>query len=610
MSNRFRWGVCCVLLLTIHLVLPPTTTFAATDEHTEAAEPSPALSGESKQLAPSGQDMPPGKSDDAIQDSLPAQKANGIEQITDDFIVPEKQNLAELIGMSEVSVLADVDGQFVKAMGEYQIMEGEFASQIGETDLRESIRTGRSFNRESLAAQARTEQAKAQTGQALALLLPSLSVRTNTGEETSEPSVVVDETTGELVESDTHSRTDASLVLRQPLFNLPAFLDWRRRKVRELAREENYRATDGDAYITMVNTYLSLVSSRLQTDITRDFEIQLDELLRYIEKRAGAGAASVSDMSRVRARSQETRSNRLEQESAHAAAGVEFIRLTNLVPQKIRLPVLDDIGVSLLPKSFQEAVATAIKSNPEIIALDAELEAAKIDQSVAKSRYLPRLDAEYTDTYSLHAGGAESSSGQRDQRLMMVLNWDLFSGGRDYKTHAERVARYQELLYRLDDQRRIVIQALSADYSTLSATRERIASGYRELESISTAAEAMSKRMLSGNQSLLDLLTVFDRYYRVRSRLVNLHILEMNTVAQLVRLTIGTPWSTPEETLPGVEPKLDSPSFHEPFPNENKPLADTAIDTEPTISSKLANTTLAQVQDGPSPPASDNQVNQ
>src|SRR6185369_13869557 len=184
---------------------------------------------------------------------------------------------------------------------------------------------------------------------------------------------------------------------------------------------------------------------------------------------------------------------------------------------------------------------------------------AEIDKSAAKGRFLPRVDAEYTDSYSLHAGGDTSSSGQRDKRIMMVLNWALFSGGSDYENRVERMARHKELQYRLDDQRRRVIQALSANYATLATTRERIVSGYKELKSISTAAEAMSKRMLSGNQSLLDLLDVYDRFYQVRSRLLSLHILEMSTVTQLVRLTIGTPHASPEvKTKPTVTGKLTS----------------------------------------------------
>jgi anti-sigma factor RsiW len=106
------------------------------------------------------------------------------------------------------------------------------------------------------------------------------------------------------------------------------------------------------------------------------------------------------------------------------------------------------------------------------------------------------------------------------------------------------------LQYRLDDQRRRVVQALLANYAALATTSERIVAGYQELKSISIASEAMSKRMLSGNQSLLDLLDVYDRFYQARARLVSLHILEMNTVAQLVRLTFGTPWPASDGTLP------------------------------------------------------------
>lgn len=480
----------------------------------------------------------------APQEALPKsadneEKLQNDDPVTGDFVAQKTQSLAELIGMAEISVLSDVDGQFVKNMSENQTLENESAIKVDGTNLSESIRVGRSFNRESRAALSRTDQANAQTGQAFALLLPSITLRANTGYETSAPSVAIDESTGKPVSSETHSRTDASLSIRQPLFDLPSFMDWRRRQVVEQARGENFRVSDGDAYISSVSAYLSIVSSRLQTDMTREFESKLNELLVYVEKRAKAGAASNSDMARVRARSQATLSSRLEQESAHAAAGIEFIRLTNMVPSKVRLPVLEDIGASQLPKTLDLAVAKAIKSNPEITSLNADIEAAELDKQAAKGRYLPRIDAEYTNSYSLHAGG--SSSSQKDQRIMAVLNWNLFSGLSDYKGHTERTARHKELQYRLDDQRRRVVQSLSANYATLATTRERITSGYQELKSITTAADAMSKRMLSGNQSLLDMLDVYDRLYQVRSRLVGLHILEMSTAAQLVRLMQGTP---------------------------------------------------------------------
>ena len=151
----------------------------------------------------------------------------------------------------------------------------------------------------------------------------------------------------------------------------------------------------------------------------------------------------------------------------------------------------------------------------------------------------PRVDLELSDTNSVHAGGSNDS--QRDQRLMVVMNWSLFNGGGDLKYNEEKAARYEELKYRVDDQRRRVLQSLSAQYATLEATRLRIDEGYRELASITSAAQAMSKRMLSGNQSLLDMLDVYDRFYQARLRLVNLHTQEIAAVAQIARLLQGPP---------------------------------------------------------------------
>ena len=438
-------------------------------------------------------------------------------------------------------MLVDVDGRYVKSLPASPVLPDDRVSVMAGADLSGSVRAGRGFSRDVHAARARMQQAEAQSGQALAQLLPSVSVRANYGEERSKPSVVVDEATGELVASDTHDRTDAVLTVTQPLFNLTALLDWRRRNVKVRASRENVRASDGDAFLSTVKSYLSLVSTRLQMDITGDYGDRLAGLLEYIKKRADAGAASLSDMSRVRARGQETRSVMLEQESAHLAAGIDFVRLTNVVPRTVKVPRPDEVGAGNLPASFEDAVSQAMKSNPELCALRAELAAAEINRDAALGLFLPRLDLEYSYNYSLHAGGEPSSQGQRDRRLMLVLNWDLFNSGRDYRYSEERAARYRELLYRLDGERRRVVQELSANYAVLSTTRQRIASGYRELAAIATAARAMSERMLSGKQSLLDLLDVYQRYYQARSRLVDLHVLEMNTAARLVRLITGIP---------------------------------------------------------------------
>lgn len=455
------------------------------------------------------------------------------------FSVPQDRSLIGLVGAYEIPVEADARGEFTSGVAQVREDGSVDVESISAINLSDAVKASLGFSREVLVASSRVNQAKAQTGQARAFLLPSLLLNVKTGREISEPGSQIDPITGKEVSRSNHSRSDLSLTLRQPILDLPSLYDWKRREVVETSRSEGMRSSQGDVYLATVNAYLTLASSRLQANMAKDYEAQLKELFFYVEKRANAGASSNSDKERVRARGLNAKSSRIEQEAAHAAAGVELVRLMNLAPGVIRLPDLEDVGVSVVPQDLNQAMSMAIASNPDIGVLQAELKAAEIDQKTAKGRYIPRFDLEYSNSDSVHAGGATGN--QRDQRLMLVMNWSIFNGGSDLKFNEEKAARYEEIKYRLDDQRRRVIQSLTAQYATLEATRSRIAAGYRELESISVAANAMSKKMISGNQSLLDMLDVYDRYYQARTRLVSLHTQEMTAVAQIARLVQGTP---------------------------------------------------------------------
>lgn len=441
------------------------------------------------------------------------------------FFVPAERSLVGLVGVFELPVHIDLKNAY--------LFEGDETPAVtGELNLVQAVAAGMGFSRDALAAEARLAQASAQSGQARALLLPSLTTKVNGGKEKSDPTVG----TGDRANS-WHRRNDSNITLKQPLFSLPDLLDWRRRETIVQSREATHLGARGDAYVSTVSAYLTLVSSRVLADIAGESEQQLNYLLEYVEKRAAAGASNASDAGRVRARSLAARSTKLEQEAAYATAGVEFVRLTNLVPNILRLPEMSDVGLSAIPPALNEAITTAIAHNPDVTALQLELDAADIDRTAAKGRFLPRFDLEMSDQTANHAEG--SPGAQKDARVMLVMNWSLFNGGGDVKFHAERIARRDEIRYRLDDQKRKTTQALSAQYATLSAARSRLAAGYRELAALASAANAMSQRMLSGNQSLLDLLDVQERYYQARSRLVSLHIQEMGAVAQIARLVDG-----------------------------------------------------------------------
>lgn len=182
------------------------------------------------------------------------------------FSVPSEKSLIGLVGTYEIPVEADVKGDFATGIANVQSEGSVNVEPISSINLSDAVKASLGFSRDVLIASSRIDQAKAQTGQAKAFLLPSLLLNIKTGREISEPGSQIDPVTGREVSRSNHDRSDANLTLKQPLLDLPSLYDWKRRKVVEQSRSEGMRSSQGDAYLATVNAYLNLASSRLQAN--------------------------------------------------------------------------------------------------------------------------------------------------------------------------------------------------------------------------------------------------------------------------------------------------------------------------------------------------------
>ncbi|MPS47698.1 MAG: hypothetical protein E2592_01700 [Methylobacillus sp.] len=451
----------------------------------------------------------------------------------------DELHLSRLFGTSiiPVAVANEIHNEYLSSEYADQVPSEQSPATVTDTmDIRAATDAAVDFSRDVHIADERLNQAEAQSKQARGMLLPNLSVRYGKGREISSPSSAINARTGSRMEESHHTRTDRIITLRQPLMDLTSIYDWKRRQAIISAREESRRGSQGDAWLSTVNAYLGLTTSRLIADLSLGYENQLNELFTYVDKRAAAGASSDADRERVRARSLAARSARTQQEAAHSAASIEFLRLTNIAPQNIRLPEREDMGI--IPSTAAEAIKIAMDNSPDIASIREELRASQIDHNVARSRYAPRLDLELSRWTTDNAGGPVGE--QDDKRFMVVLNWNLLNGGADYYMAREKLSRIEEIRYRLDDLQRRISQAMISQYAILESTREQLVAGYRELNAITSAVTAMSEKMLAGNQSLLDLLDVYDRQYQARTRLVTLHAQEIDALSQINRL-LGQP---------------------------------------------------------------------
>lgn len=418
------------------------------------------------------------------------------------------------------------------------------ATPSPQLDIARSVQAAMGFSREVGIARQRVLQAQAQVDQTRGFLLPSVTLRVSQGKEKSSPSSITDPATGAPKASDTHSRYDQSIAVKQPLYDRTTRADVDRREAGLAARDAELQTVAAGQFAAVVQAYVSLASSRLLATLATEQEQELDRLLTYVSKRAEAGAASASDQERVRARSLAARSAKLEQDGAQQAALVEFTRLTNVLPESLTLPVVDDLGVQP-PASAGEALDLGLKNNPLLAALQKEIDAARFDERAASGRFLPRVDLELSHGQTKNAGGPVGW--QRDARGVIAMSWALFNGGTDRAYARERTSRLVEAELKLDDQRRRITQELGAAYATLESTRARLVTGYKALSSLGEAQAAMRERMFAGNQSLLDLLDIIERHNQARVSLVTLHMQELTSVAQLAQLTGRAPRVTTGE---------------------------------------------------------------
>jgi len=508
-----------------------------------------------------------------VDDSIFEPQTESLEQVNE-------LSLSKLFGIRllPVSVTREIHNEYLNVDDLGNSLAELPANVVPTLDIKAATKAAVDFSRDVRIADSRVNQANFQSNQSRALLLPSLSVRYARGRENSSPSSVIDPQTGVAANESDHTRTDRAVTFRQPLLDLPTIFDWKRRKEVINAREESRRGSQGDAWLATVSAYLSLTSSRLISDLSQTYENQLNGLFDYVNKRASAGASSNSDRERVRARTLAASASRSQQESAHAAASVEFIRLTNLAPEQIKLPDRQDLAA--IPNTVGEAIKIAMANSPDVASVKAEMKAADIDRNVANTRFAPRFDFELSKLSTNNAGGPVGS--QEDTRAMLVMNWNLLAGGGDLQLAKEKRARLDEARYRLDDLQRRITQSMISQYASLDAIRNQLVSGYRELNAISSAANAMSEKMFAGNQSLLDLLDVYDRQYQARMRVVNLHIQEIDALSQIDRL-LGQASPNSSTIAEADMPATSNPARTGPLPPVTQPSQPATTDAPPEV---------------------------
>lgn len=227
-----------------------------------------------------------------------------------------------------------------------------------------------------------------------------------------------------------------------------------------------------------------------------------EDILQFITSRTERGLASESDIAQVSARLADARSsllaatNNLEdrQTLLRSLVGVD-------IEGALIRPVPDS---ALLPQERVKAINLAVENHPQLDSAMADIQAAEHEVTLNKAGYWPRFSIEADAVRGHDIGGFEGRD--EDARVLLVMEYDLYAGGRD----SARSASSQWRLHEAKATRAVTLRQVKDEVELAWRGRQVLERQKTVLQTSVDAASAAERGYIRqyelGRRTLLDVL--------------------------------------------------------------------------------------------------------
>lgn len=342
---------------------------------------------------------------------------------------------------------------------------------------------------------ARYRAVQEQQGVASSDYLPQVSIRAAIGPERTKYS------SGQAVDEDL-TRDEIGLRISQLLFNgfetsansdrLTYEADSERLQL--MAEAENLALSVCEAYLNTrkAEVFITLTEQHVRAHI---------EILEDVMRLAQTGFANEADIAQVSSRLANARSSLVAAKNNYQDSSAYFIRLVGQAPANLTDPITD---TSLLPANLKEAIHWAEEAHPQLKAAQSDIKAAKEEVRASQSGYYPKISLEGYANKGHDISGFEGRD--EDYRLMLVLEYDLYNGGRDSSRSKSSNWRYNEALSVRDSTELDLAEGTRFSWNAYQALIQQVGLIRQSVDASTLAETAYITQYKLGKRSLLDLL--------------------------------------------------------------------------------------------------------
>lgn len=400
------------------------------------------------------------------------------------------------------------------------------------------------------------EIAKAQESQAFGKLLPQVVL------------------TGNYSQNRYHSKTGfvsnypgerATVSLRQPLFDLQAYLLMKSQQARRAESEQDLVAAHQKLIADLVERYSDALEAMDKSLIITDELHSTEKQLARVTAMQARQMAMVTDMYELQARVETLKTNLIDSDNDARIALEKLRELTGDEVSTIQPARLD----ATQPKpdgTIDFWVQQAGQINPELLGLRKAVESAQQSISGYKAGHLPRLELQLNGTYSNTTIFNQQANTFDVGTAAVEATIPIYSGGITNAQTREAEARKRLSEAKLEQKLRELEKMTRAAYLDMNSSPARSLAVDRQLAASEKSRDAMQKGYELGVVTIVDLLNAEKqlsearkiqrqaryRYFKARVALLNqAGRLSLEELAQLNQ------WLIPQKPMPDTKTTLE-----------------------------------------------------
>lgn len=295
---------------------------------------------------------------------------------------------------------------------------------------------------------------------------------------------------------------EITLSLRQNVFTgLATKNEVERQESRVRSQAYRIRSISDNTALRTSEVYLDVLRTQELNELAKENLAIHERIADQIKLRSESGLDRKSDIEQVSSRLNLAKSNVVITETNLIDAHTNYLAVVGHLPENLAKPEPPD---SSMPVSLEEAEQMALNVHPALKGADADLDARKSQEKVAKAPYWPIVDIEVDKNWAEES--SYSYEKQDDFIAMLRLRYNLFHGFRDQARKIETKHLVSEALETRNNTHRQVIEGMRLSWMAYKSVQDRVQYLRERVANATATANSYTKQWNIGQRTLLDVL--------------------------------------------------------------------------------------------------------